>query len=195
MIISDSHQFVLVAIPKTGSSSVHIVFADYNFPEPFIYHAPLSRILKFRPQCKDYIKCSFVRHPLDRLVSAYFDFFSRGYNYSKEVCVQEPLMSEFLSFEDFCFNIENSVWRDDVFFMPQIDFLSINGILNVDFVGRFENLQKDFNKMCLLIGVEPVILPHVRITEHDHYMKYYNRKTIELMKKRYKQDFEVFQYE
>jgi hypothetical protein len=45
--------------------------------------------------------------------------------------------------------------------MPQYDMLhDNNGELLVDFVGRFESLQQDFDKVCEHLGIEESQLPH-----------------------------------
>ena len=44
--------------------------------------------------------------------------------------------------------------------------LDNNGKLIVDFVGRFETLQKDFNFVCDKVGITPQELPHNNKTKH-----------------------------
>ena len=58
--------------------------------------------------------------------------------------------------------------------LKQLDYLTDpNGKMLVDFIGRFETLQKDFNKACDKIGIPGRKLPRTNITDHKHYSKYY----------------------
>ena len=65
----------------------------------------------------------------------------------------------------------------------------------LDFIGRFENLQSDFNYICEQIGLEALALPHLEKTEHGHYHKFYNDETRDLVSKIYQKDIELFKYE
>jgi hypothetical protein len=40
-----------------------------------------------------------------------------------------------------------------------------NGKVNIDFVGRFENLQSDFDVVVNLLGIKSQQLPHINITK------------------------------
>lgn len=198
MIIDNEKGAVVISIPKTGSSSIYesICGTGCRYPEPFIYHAPLTRILKIRPNIINYTKFAFIRHPLDRLVSVYHDFTcNRGPYYSQYNVLDAPLLSEFTSFEDFCLRLDDSIWHDDIFFLPQFDFISINKQLAIDYIGKFENIEYDFNAMCHIVGWEDRKLMHIRPSNHNHYEQYYTAETKQKIKQRYKVDFEVFKYE
>jgi len=67
--------------------------------------------------------------------------------------------------------------------------------LLVDFVGKFENLQSDFDKICLRIGVRPEILPLKQQSEHAYYKEYYNDRTKDLVYKTFQADIDRFGYE
>lgn len=76
----------------------------------------------------------------------------------------------------------------------------------VDFIGRFENLQSDFNYICDQIGISRILLPKLNTKEgwdkgdnsnnRDlfYYRNFYNTESIELIKKRYTKDIELFNY-
>jgi len=63
-----------------------------------------------------------------------------------------------------------------------------------NFVGKFENLEQDFAKICEAIGVN-VHLPHDNRTKHKNYRQYYNQKTNNLISQNFEEDIKLFNYE
>ena len=78
----------------------------------------------------------------------------------------------------------------------QRDFIySQDNELLVDFVGRFENLEADFAKICDHIGISTT-LPKLNVAKNRKpYQEYYNKKTKELVKQTFKEDIELLGYE
>ena len=68
------------------------------------------------------------------------------------------------------------------------------GRILVDFIGRFERLQADFQTVCARIG-RTVSLPHVKNTEHAHYRECYTPETREIIAEWFKEHIELFGYE
>jgi hypothetical protein len=94
-----------------------------------------------------FFKFSFVRNPWDRILSEY-----RYRNYFQH-----------RSFRDFVLNkLPKPGWDDQYrHVMPQYDMLhDEQGNLLVDYVGRFESLQQDFDHVCGVLGISPSVLPH-----------------------------------
>jgi len=63
----------------------------------------------------------------------------------------------------------------------------------VSFVGRFENLAADFDRVCANLGVE-ASLPHVKPSPHAHYRELYDDATRAIVAERFASDIDTFGY-
>ena len=78
---------------------------------------------------------------------------------------------------------------------PQYHFISDwHGKNTMDFIGKFENLQEDFNTLCDKIGIPERQLPHQNKSEHGYYSEYYNNETREIVEEKYAKDIDYFKY-
>jgi hypothetical protein len=74
-------------------------------------------------------------------------------------------------------------------------FYDGNGNCIVDFIGKLENLDQDFKKICNKIGIEAE-LPHKNKSKRKRdYRKYYTEETKKLVEKAFREDIELFYYE
>ena len=70
------------------------------------------------------------------------------------------------------------------------------GQIVVDFVGRFENLQKDFSYVVKRLGLPTEIaLPHLLKTDHEDYQVYYTDQTRRHVREKYCKDVKNFNYQ
>ena len=71
--------------------------------------------------------------------------------------------------------------------------------LLVDFVGKFESLQKDFDLMCEKVGIPVRTLPHnthgVRRPKNKHFTEYYDQEAKEIVEDIYAKDISTFGYQ
>ena len=108
--------------------------------------------------------------------------------------------------------------RDDKYrhVMPQTDMLyDETGRLLVDFVGKFETLQQDFDQVCQHLGFDESTLPHVNSSdkksrelrrtlrnrlyrngenELSSYVDFYDDETRKFVTDLYRLDIENFRY-
>ena len=117
-------------------------------------------------------------------------------------------MSKFKDFEDFVLNgLDEKLVFKITHLIPQHDYLcDSKGKILVDFVGRFENLQDDFDKVCDKIGMPRTKLPHTNTTKYikksgggweldnKHYTEYYDEMTKDIVAKQFKRDIQYFGY-
>ena len=82
-----------------------------------------------------------------------------------------------------------------VHFIPQYKFLcDDNKNILVNFVGKLENINDDFNEILDILKIDRK-LPHVNKSNHNKYDKYYNENTFKIIRNIYKDDFEIFDYD
>lgn len=180
-------------IGKTGGTSINAFFGRH-FDSPSSVkkghpywgkHWRPSKIEETWPdEWKEFYKFSFVRNPWDRLVSIFF--FRRNY---RKVITASMQFEEFARkiIEDRRKGIECGPDQQITWFQNRLD--------EFDFIGRFENLQEDFEYVCHQIGAEPKTLIHALETDHEHYTTYYDEELRDLVGESFKEDCDIFGYE
>jgi hypothetical protein len=79
----------------------------------------------------------------------------------------------------------------------QVDYLKdLDGKIIVDFIGKYENLQADYEEACRRIGIKPPPLPHKRkaVNRRD-YREYYDEATAEMIADYFQPDISAFGYD
>jgi hypothetical protein len=197
MIIDDKKRFVYIAVPKTASKSMSIFLGQTYHPAPLLYHKGIRDITKERPEIRDFFTFGFTRNPFSRLVSIYNDFTKyRIYQYSELDKRDRPLLGEFKNFEDFAINLKDSPWHNDIFFRPQYEFVTYEDGTPISFIGKFENLNKDFAKVCDRLNIRSRNLPHFNqgVCDTNKYRDYYSEKSKLAVEELYQKDIEMFNY-
>jgi hypothetical protein len=183
--------------------SVYRSFINETYPKIYckVHQHPGAReVQKQLPReiFDNYFKFSFVRHPLDWLVSIFF-FFSREENENYHEFFKA--FKGFADFIDFLAAQHQANFAGLDFFgysfnSPQRDFLyDRQGNLLVDYVGKFENMDHDFAEICKTLGIPPRGLPHLNKSPHRHYSDYYTPGSKQLVYSILKEDFKTFGYE
>jgi len=157
--------------------------------KPNEYHAGISEIISARPELNDYFKFAFTRNPWCRFFSAYNEFSSKS-NHSE----WNSDIKRHKDFNSFCLNFVKSSASSDVHFLPIYNQITIDGKLAVDFVGRFENIEKDFEKVTSKIKKKTKLKFHSRPTATNSYRGFYNNETRNIISRFYKNDIDMFGY-
>ena len=91
-------------------------------------------------------------------------------------------------FKTYCKNSQHST-----VFHPY--YTDHDGTVLLDFIGRVENYQEDFNTICDKVGIPRSELPHKNKSEHKHYTEYYDDESRQIIAEKYAKDIEYFGYE
>jgi hypothetical protein len=210
MIVSYKHKFIFFRTRKTASSSIQAALSSVLGPDdvvtgtikegdkvndkygagknmdkfftdhPHPSYADVSRHLNVR----DFFSFGFVRNPFDIAVSRYhWDITGKG-----------GQKSDMAGFKAWCENYCRTTANRDF----QHPFLGTTENFLVDFVGRYETLQQDFDVIKKAINVEVPSLTNEKSGYRNkkvHYSEYYDEETIDLISKTFAVDLELFNYQ
>lgn len=214
MLLSRRYQFLFVHIAKTGGTSVRNALQRYRWRDP--YYLPqwiaskMSGItghslgIKLPRHCKaitaqemlpqevfeGLFKFAFVRNPWDLQVSSYHHIKrERPHLLASDESFATFLQRKLDPDRPWQYHIDTSI-------TPQSHYLiDLKGKRIVDFVGRYESLQSDFDTCCDRIGIPRQSLPHQRRAEdRSAYRDYYDAHTRELVAAHFASDIEAFGY-
>lgn len=171
------YKCLFVHVPKTAGQSIEAYFMrSLGLPEserealllaknrdpalgpPRLSHLKAAEYLDcghITPeQFAAYYKFSFVRNPWDRLVS-FYKYRGHAHRYD---------------FKTFVFkHMPKPGWTNDFCHVtPQYDFIYKDDRCLVDFVGKFEHLQHDFDQVCAALGLPVGKLPHANKSLQQH---------------------------
>lgn len=205
MIISHKHRFIFAAIPKTGTHSVrralrvHMGVEDEEqvrlFVEKSLPYEELAAMRhghisleQLRPHIgRDifdaYFKFAFVRNPFDRFIS-YCSFMTRDIG----AFDQDPkrVMRIMLAQAPV-----HHIW-----FAPQYGFVfDEDGGMLADEVGRVEDMQSSYDRVCERIGIPSAALEKANASRRGDYRGYYDDQMVEAVAKLYARDIELFGYQ
>ena len=185
--------FVYIAIPKTGSTTIRN-FCGYKYWwEPWAHETAPEIIERIGPQSwEKKFTFTFVRNPYARAVSMYF-WSSTGL-----VCDSRI---HFREWARFCFSAELYPHRSllSVRNHPsqQVQYIANNeGEILVDFVGKLENIEEDMGVVCKRLNIPFTHVPHENkgLASLD-YRDYYDDETVEVVGNWFREDLEQFGYD
>jgi len=147
-------------------------------------------------------KFTFVRNPYDRIVSTFFYY--KQWWLKGRSGLRRRWESKFETLLDFCRFLDSkpfpplgaySMTHDKNHmqsgYNPQVKWT--DGVA-LDFIGKYERIDRDFRKLCRRIDHPIVELPRLRTTNHDHYDTYYCQESRDIVNRIYREDFERFDY-
>ena len=207
-VISHKKKYILVAVFKTGSSSMgrmlqtahkEKIYSKYHqsrrgrdiyLPDEYgVRERTLHSKSTTIKEClfteednlvwEEYFKFGFVRNPWDRELSNYF-FNNKTLLPPEDVSFKEFLNAHLLK-----------GGQIDASNVPQCEYLT-----DVNYVARFENYDEEVKYIFNRIGVPmPQPLMHINKTDHKPYYEYYDDIDIMKVQQWYEKDIEMYNYE
>lgn len=212
MPVSRLHNCLFIHIPKTAGTSIEYALgmhggekhigicpgADYQY-NPWTLSGTSNNVHTQHytvKQAKNVLsakiwesmfKFTFVRNPWDRFVSAVM------FNSSMSTRLDPNISMD--DFKEHAKRASTKIYEDG-HFRAQLDYIVDNNNKSLmDYVGRFEALHEDWDKLCKLLDVDLKLDHRMNSNNSRHYTEYYDSELKELVAKMYAPDIEYFGYE
>lgn len=145
---------------------------------------PNNKLTVTPDQYNSYYKFTFVRNPWARAFSWYKNVMR------DDIHKQKLKITDDLSLKDFL-----RLYSGKGMLRPQTYWLkSFNGSINLDYIGRFETLQKDFQEVCRAINIPQITLPHNIKGTGEDYREYYDDESINIISDVYHEEINILNY-
>lgn len=216
MLISYTHKFIFFHVPKVAGLSIRSALADYTQEPPkfrikrpaktlrngklnplyqmwasFLLHANARTARKELPKevFENFYKFAFVRNPWDWQVSMYH-FILKEPEFPNHDLIKS--LGGFEAFLSWLIRTENPYPKNATKFQKNV-VTEVEGNLMVDFVGHYENLATDFQRVCQRLNIDAE-LPHLNRSKHRDYRTYYNERTRQMVAEYFQEDIALFGY-
>lgn len=190
---------IYIPIPKVACRSIKFTLAQHiglkGNPHTANWdYVPLATVNRQT----GFFRFAYVRNPLDRLLSCYAQ---KIVQFRKEPLRDGPLVfwkygdtfHRDMEFGEFVRQVAQIPDRfSDPHFRSQHQFLLHRGKLAVDFLGRFESLQEDWDAVASRTALPP--LPQQNRSKHRPYQEEYTPELARIACERYRQDVHLFEY-
>lgn len=192
-MINHEYKFIFLHIPKCAGMSVGIELSKACNMNPNDYKGTqIHQCLFDYNKYKDYFVFTFVRNPYDRAHSVFkYQYFLKDYSFENSLAIMDELFGNYFERGK----------GEFIHLTSQVDFLKgkysdgIDKFPSIDFIGRFENLQEDFDYVCDKIGIPKVEMVHANKSDGVPYKEAYNENSKAFVYDKFKCDFEEFNYE
>jgi len=182
---------VFIHIPKVAGTSIRDGFFKGNHSKPHFDKLP--------EEWQPYFKFAFVRNPYDRLISAWKMFTTGLENNVRDISTQCDATLSLKAFLDICMD-ESISHHDRSTLEGKLRHHAIpqthpyNCLKYADMVGRFENLEEDFGKVCEKLEIPYSGLPHWNTTNRSDYKDYFDDESKALADEFLKEDIAQLGY-
>jgi len=182
MIYSNTNNFMFYHMPKTAGSSITKILKPYcvgghvrefHLTRAFTHTAVEHTWNKYNGN--KYFSFTFVRNPYDRLYSLY------------KFLTKISRIND--TFETFILKMDREP--------SQYRLLNLNGTIPLSFIGRFENIENDFNFIANKINIKERYkdLPNLLKAVHNkNYKEQINNKLKAIIDEKHHDDFIKFNY-
>ncbi len=220
-MISKERKFIFIHIHKTGGTSIEKKLGHFNTlvrdvqdhrtlaeietltDRNFYFRKFLYSIKKGKPQLAKKNLSGFFSPPItQKEYDTFFKFsfvrntWGRMYSWYANV-MRDPLHRESYGITDPNYSMQSFLTEKiNPQTFSQLHFLKDRqGNVPMDFIGRFENLQADFNHIAQQIGLEDSELPRLLISNNAHYTEFYDEATKDLVHELFREEIDFFKFE
>jgi hypothetical protein len=189
---------IFISIPRTGTRSLR---QTLHIRDPYNHRTAVWVRNKIGPQAwADAFTYAFIRNPFDKLISWYFYHKVPGH------CPKGVKIYVLRNFNEWVLNGCQHHWTPMGTFgtkggVPDPHSLSgylfdERGKIMVDFVGRVEHMQRDYAKLCKLLGKKnPPALKHVNCSAHSNRRQIFSDEARKYVERRFARDLKMWGYE
>tara|TARA_E500000318_G_scaffold112057_1_gene133764 strand:+ start:18702 stop:19358 length:657 start_codon:yes stop_codon:yes gene_type:complete len=211
-MINHDLKFIFLHVPKTagisiGSALYKAVGIEKEYGGYQIHYPEFNKNI-----WKEYFVFTFVRNPWDRFYSQYMyrDFLHRYLSFEYALKNFKELFEEmygpFKKNYNFCgdYNRLSDTIYEHVHSLTQTEFLSGKYLDNIDkfpyinFIGRYESIESDFDYVCSEIGIQNTGLPLKNVSKPSSKIKSfkdcYTEELVQYASNLFTQDIKNFNY-
>ena len=172
-VVSRKYRCLWLCNPKVASRSIIAVLREADPDAEIIEGVSVAQVYAMYPAVKDYFSFAFIRHPFDRALSLYAEmrFFRTRFDGANRCRKEERQrflanaffgLAEVESFDDYCRWL-NTPYGSDAFanchFLSQHRQICLLDGRWPDFIGRFENIDRDLERVAEHLGMPLPTLP------------------------------------
>lgn len=199
ILVCEEYKTIFSGSAKVATSSIRNYFKTQNIQ---MIQCPYSKLNEY----KNYFTFSFVRNPWDRMVSLYCNKILSpnkvNIKTGVDICFEkyEDTFYPGMSFGKFVKNIvslnQTDLDEQDGHIYPQYWRTCAIGTQNIilDFVGKFENINKDWWRVCKTSGLPFKELEHKNKVRKCHYSYYYDIEIKNIVSQYWSTDINLFNY-
>lgn len=197
-LLSYKHNLLFIHIFKNAGTSIRTLMSGTGCEEILTGHATAADVKQeLGSEWDKLTSFAVIRNPFDWMLSLYnyIRAYENHFLHQEAMCVD---LNEFIEFYMAYSKINpaNKVHGRGKT-ISQYDFICADGIVIVNYVCKFEELQFGLNEIFSLKGIDLPPLPHLNITAGVNGSvgrEAYNKKGIDLMIENYAKDFELGGY-
>ena len=191
---NDRYRCIFTHIPKAAGISIEAALFSEKVGHKKILWYALHDYRRFA----DYFKFTFVRNPFARMVSAFF-FLKKGGRNQFDARWARQHLSAFSDLETFVDALQDESFATPILawqhFSPQYPYVTDpSGRILVDFIGKVETIETDFQFVCSRLNVRATLAHHNQ-SNHKDFRTYFNDRMYEIVYNLYKMDFTLFDYD
>jgi len=204
MIISTNPKFIFLHIPKTAGTSVEESLYDFH---DFDYNDdPHMELLQYyddmtKEEYDQFFKFTVIRNPFNLLYSTWAYYVrNNGINIEFNEWIKWRHREPVSKYKGLVDDNNNGNFRLTYYMnrYPQTFWLvNHDGKFIIDHTLCFENLEEELGEVFKRLNLGEMYLPHANKTFNDdgkRYIEYYDDESIEIVKKEFKIDFDLFGY-